>query len=312
MAVYKVPQDVEAEDKLLGPFSFRQFIYLIVAALGIITAVMLYRVFPGLVVIPIPIIIALLALALPLRKDQPMETYLLAMLRFYLKPRVRLWNQDGTLISVEITAPKVVEEHLTKDITQDQARDRLDYLARIMDSRGWSIKGVDANGDGLYDTVSAEASTANDIMDEHAGLAKSFDALLAQKNQQSRDDAMQKMRDIAARPAAATAVAPPRATNPVPQRPPVPGFDPDLHFNPYPTNMHQHVVQPVSQQQLQAQAAAAAAQNAQQTAQQPVPQPVSPAIISLANNNDLSISAIAHEAHRLADQEGEEVVISLR
>ena len=27
MAVYKVPQDVEADDKLIGPFSFRQFIY---------------------------------------------------------------------------------------------------------------------------------------------------------------------------------------------------------------------------------------------------------------------------------------------
>ena len=34
MATYKVPQDVEADDKLIGPFSFRQFIYLIVVALA--------------------------------------------------------------------------------------------------------------------------------------------------------------------------------------------------------------------------------------------------------------------------------------
>ena len=33
MATYKVPQDVEAEDKLLGPFTFRQFIYLLIACL---------------------------------------------------------------------------------------------------------------------------------------------------------------------------------------------------------------------------------------------------------------------------------------
>ena len=32
MAEYKVAQDVEADDKLIGPFSFRQFIYLIVVA----------------------------------------------------------------------------------------------------------------------------------------------------------------------------------------------------------------------------------------------------------------------------------------
>ena len=31
MAQYKVPQDVEADDKLLGPFSFRQFVYLLIA-----------------------------------------------------------------------------------------------------------------------------------------------------------------------------------------------------------------------------------------------------------------------------------------
>ena len=31
MAFYKVPQNVESEDKLLGPLSFRQFIYAIVA-----------------------------------------------------------------------------------------------------------------------------------------------------------------------------------------------------------------------------------------------------------------------------------------
>ena len=30
MAQYKVPQDVEAEDKLLGPFTFRQFVYLMI------------------------------------------------------------------------------------------------------------------------------------------------------------------------------------------------------------------------------------------------------------------------------------------
>ena len=38
MAVYKVAQDVEAEDKLLGPFSFRQFIYLIIVVIAIALA----------------------------------------------------------------------------------------------------------------------------------------------------------------------------------------------------------------------------------------------------------------------------------
>ncbi len=46
MATYKVPQDVEAEDKLLGPFTFRQFIYLMVIFGCVLLAIALFQIFP--------------------------------------------------------------------------------------------------------------------------------------------------------------------------------------------------------------------------------------------------------------------------
>ena len=79
MAVYKVPQDVEADDKLIGPFTFRQFIYLIIVALLIAIAWWMAQFFVGLIIFPLPFIVFFGALALPLRKDQPMEIYLAAM-----------------------------------------------------------------------------------------------------------------------------------------------------------------------------------------------------------------------------------------
>ena len=75
MAQYKVPQDVEADDKLLGPFSFRQFVYLLIAGGLIALAVGLFQLFPLLAIIPLPPVLLFVALALPLKKDQPMETY---------------------------------------------------------------------------------------------------------------------------------------------------------------------------------------------------------------------------------------------
>ena len=54
MAQYKVPQDVEADDKLIGPFSFRQFVYLLVAAGLIALAVGMFQLFPLLAIIPLP------------------------------------------------------------------------------------------------------------------------------------------------------------------------------------------------------------------------------------------------------------------
>ena len=57
MAQYKVPQDVEADDKLLGPFSFRQFVYLLIAGGLVALAVLLFQLFPLLAIIPLPFII---------------------------------------------------------------------------------------------------------------------------------------------------------------------------------------------------------------------------------------------------------------
>ena len=153
MAVYKVPQDVEAEDKLIGPFSFRQFIYLIVAALGIFMAWLLSQIFIGLIILPMPIIISFLALALPLRKDQPMETYLIAMIKFFFKPRHRLWDPEGTISLVQITAPKVAEGPQIKEFGGDEASQRLAYLAQVVDTQGWSTRGAVSASDSLSDIL---------------------------------------------------------------------------------------------------------------------------------------------------------------
>ena len=106
MAQYKVPQDVEADDKLLGPFNFRQFVYLLVAGGFIALAVAFFQIFPLLALIPLPFILLLGALALPLKKDQPMETYLAALVSFYIKPRTRRWMVGQKDVSIEIIAPK--------------------------------------------------------------------------------------------------------------------------------------------------------------------------------------------------------------
>jgi hypothetical protein len=320
MAVYKVPQDVEAEDKLVGPFGFRQFVYLGIAGGAGFIAYLLFRIAPVLITIPLPIIFFFIVLALPLRKEQPMETYLLALLRFYLKPKLRLWNPDGTITYVEIVVPKRVEQKLTKDLMGETATDRLDYLARIMDTRGWSLKGQStAPSASVQAAVAVEAQNATDVLDEDAELAQSFSAKIAQKDQERRQQVMTQMRQAAQEPP--TATRQPKATSPSAAQGPAAASDDNVaapHFNPYPNEMHQRVIQPIdpnaptSPPSMPTSIAEPAAQT--QTAQQPssaMPQAVSPDIIRLANNDDLSISAIAHEAHRLAGQSEDEVVINL-
>ena len=164
MATYKVPQDVEAEDRLLGPFTFRQFVYLLIAAIAGALAAALFQIFPLLAILPLPIIIFFLILALPLKKDQPMETYLAAIVSFYMKPNKRFWRPGQGETTIQITAPKIVEKSRTRDISEEEASHRLSFLSNLVDSEGYAIRG-NHNGN-FTENFIADTEDVNDFMDD--------------------------------------------------------------------------------------------------------------------------------------------------
>lgn len=141
MATHKVPQDVEAEDKIVGFLSLKQLIFTIVGlAFGYLTYFFFVKVHPVSALLWLPFTLMFLVLGLYQRKDQPVEVYLASAIGYYFKPRVRIWGQEGYQERVNITAPPVVEKHLTKDFTGDEAVSRLSGLSLMMDSRGWASK----------------------------------------------------------------------------------------------------------------------------------------------------------------------------
>ena len=164
MATYKVPQDVEAEDRLLGPFTFRQFVYLLIAAIAGALAAALFQIFPLLAILPLPVIIFFLILALPLKKDQPMETYLAAIVSFYIKPNKRFWRPGQGETTIQITAPKIVEKSRTRDISEEEASHRLSFLSNLVDSEGYAIRG-NHNGN-FTENFIADTEDVNDFMDD--------------------------------------------------------------------------------------------------------------------------------------------------
>ncbi len=296
MAVYKVPQDVEADDKLLGPFSFRQFIYLIIVAMACGIGFLLFKIFAPLVVIVLPIVIFFGALALPLKKDQPMEAYLGAMISFYfLKPRKRFWQPDGLNSLVEITAPKTEEQDLTKNISEQEARQRLSYLSDIVESQGWAVRGQGVATQGMSSMPQQDDS---DLLGSDNVEAQRLDQLLDTRDERGMSELRNNFQQQMAAPA------------------PQPTATPQIQYNPYPA-MHQAVMQPQTQAQAQPQPTPTA---------QPAPQPTnppettsintpSPDIIRLANeSSDISVASVAEQAHRLEKQHGlpeDEVEISL-
>ncbi len=292
MAQYKVLQDIEAEDKLLGPLTLRQFIYAaIVVGLGVV-AWQLARV-QWLLIIPfIPPIVFFGLLAAPFGRDQSSEVWLLAKIRYWVFPRKRIWNQDGLQNLVTVSAPKVVEKHRTKDFDKDEAKSRLKALAATMDSRGWAIKNVNAPG---YHTAMQQGSSDRllqldvvpqedlaavkpdaDVLDPNGTpLAQSIASQQTQNEQAHRQAILQKMQDISTQQKAAQANLPALPAAPVTRAAPKPA------------------PAPVSAQPLQ-----------------PVTQPQAPAILKEVKSpkpaSELRPQEIAKN-----DDEPDEVVISL-
>ena len=193
MATYKVPQDVEADDKLLGPFTFRQFVYLMIVFGLIMLMVGLFQIFPLLAVIPIPFAAFFAILALPLKKDQPMETYLAALLSFYLKPNKRYWMPGQSESTILITAPKKVESSRARDITQDEASHRLSFLAEIIDSEGHAIKNASTT---MKDDFYAEAYNTTDMFERNDNY--NLTNLMTQQQDERRAAVVNQMRDAIA------------------------------------------------------------------------------------------------------------------
>jgi len=143
MATYKLIQDIEAEDHILGPLTFRQFIYSLVAVFfGYLSVIVVLKHLYVLIILFLPPGLLSGFLAFPFKSDQPTEVWALSKLNFLFKPRKRIWSQSGIKDTVTITAPKHIETHLTNGLSQTEVVDRLQALATTIDSRGWVVKNM--------------------------------------------------------------------------------------------------------------------------------------------------------------------------
>lgn len=145
MATYKLIQNIEADDKLLGPLSFKQFVYSLAAILMLYISYLLLTHHAGFLdIVTMPVALFAGFLAFPFGKDQPTEVWAIAKLRFFLKPRRRIWAQSGVKELVTITVPKKIDIQKTDGLSQTQVKSRLQALASTIDSHGWAIKNLGA------------------------------------------------------------------------------------------------------------------------------------------------------------------------
>ncbi|PIT97425.1 hypothetical protein COT77_01575 [Candidatus Berkelbacteria bacterium CG10_big_fil_rev_8_21_14_0_10_41_12] len=131
---YKVPQNIDLEDKIVGPFTMKQFVYLLIGGFIIygfysflsknydnFTAVFL------LVAIPVGLIC--FAFVFVKVNDRPFEVFVKNIIKFLTSPKQRIWGEGYTPENVIIDDPTVKEKETDK---QKDSRS-LDEIAKSLE-----------------------------------------------------------------------------------------------------------------------------------------------------------------------------------
>lgn len=295
MAVHTVPQDVETDDKILGPFNLRQFIYLLIAAAFCGIGYVLFRLFAPLVIIVVPPVIILLVLALPLKKDQPMETYLAAKISFLFKNNKRIWTPGQSETTIEITAPKKEENDLSKGLSRAEVSKRLSFLADIVDTEGYAIKNTSPNLP-FNQEVYAEAESITDMYD--TDRSQTVNQNLTDNNTQNREALASQVQQA--------------ITNNTPMQPVVGNTQQNNFFEQAPVEQAPSLpempsyyaeAQPHHIAQSEPTDIFGGADDTPAQKEQASQAQANPSMVELANSNDLSVQAIAKEANRISEKQ---------
>lgn len=193
MAAYKVLQDIEAEDKLVGPLTAKQLLYAGVASallfVGYLVGdrttwwVMLAFLLPAL---------PFIYLAAPLGQDQPNDIWLLARLNYLLRPRKRTWQQATHARQVIIKAKPAAETAGRRE-AGEEVDSHLRALANTLDTRAGRFElpagGGWGGGQPLVDPYLSEehpaASRFDNLLDAYRAQGQLATQARLQANQAS-------------------------------------------------------------------------------------------------------------------------------
>ncbi|MFA5987624.1 MAG: PrgI family protein [Candidatus Paceibacterota bacterium] len=120
---FQVPQFIEVEDKIFGPFTFKQFVYLIGGAGGgyAIYHFVPYTFLGGLLAMPI---VALgFALAFYRVNDRPFIDVLESALRFYSAKKLYVWQHPSKRVEQTKVAPEPAQKEIDAKLTSNKLND---------------------------------------------------------------------------------------------------------------------------------------------------------------------------------------------
>lgn len=171
---FQVPQNIDLEDKIIGPLTLKQFIILVVG--GMIDYIW-YTLFDASLFILFFLPTTLLTLALVFAKvqDQPFPKFLGSLALFVLKPKLLTWGKTPPLKIVEFQKKAKEQIIHPKHSTESQ----IQKLAVIIDTQGWGAEKRPEN------TKQAPAKTTKTTINPQISAPQNFNRFSGQQTQKN-------------------------------------------------------------------------------------------------------------------------------
>lgn len=130
MHQFQVPQFITIEDKVIGPFTIKQFLYVLA---GVVIIGLTFYFFKMFVVIPVAVLVGSFAGALAFLKinEQPFPTIMKNALFYAIRPRLYIWRHEE--VKKTAAAPKAKKPGETVQTIPKLSESKLTDLAWSLD-----------------------------------------------------------------------------------------------------------------------------------------------------------------------------------
>ncbi|MBM2820292.1 MAG: hypothetical protein HW405_52 [Candidatus Berkelbacteria bacterium] len=131
---YKVPQNIDLEDKIIGPLTMIQFLYLLIG--GVIDYLLLTYLKGGVVfwILAIPIAVIALSLTFIKIQDQPLSHFVKAGIAYLRSPKIRLWRRNGLAVEY-IQAKEIKKKVIPPPPKRRIEKSELEKLSQMLDTQ---------------------------------------------------------------------------------------------------------------------------------------------------------------------------------
>ncbi len=131
---FKVPQNIDLEDKIVGPLTLIQFLYVLGGGVIIYLLYLSLNMRFLFWVLAIPIGIIAASLAFLKIQDQPLSHFIKAGLIYLSQPKKRLWQRAG-LVKPVVFAVAKKEKKIIAPPKRKIEKSELEQLAQMLDTR---------------------------------------------------------------------------------------------------------------------------------------------------------------------------------